>query len=96
MNYSKGKWKVREHGATYEIYIETPTRPKAKEYQIAEGIYNKANAQLLVSAPELYEALKEIKLRWQVLDGDISFPHLEEAMLKALAKAEGEEERHNG
>ena len=44
---------------------------------------------ILIAAPEMYEALKEIKLVWQGLDEDISFPHLQEVIDKALAKAEG-------
>lgn len=60
MNYTKGEWKIRQHGVTSQIYIETPDRPRTKEYQIAEGIYNEANARLIASAPELYEALKRI------------------------------------
>ena len=82
--YTKGEWKVRQHGITRQIYVETPTRPKAKEYQIAEGIYNKANAQLIASAPDLYAALKALYNS----DPDMSVVLVNQVQ-EALAKAEG-------
>jgi len=52
-------------------------------------IFNPKLAQLREAAPELYEALKEIHLVWEGLDPERRFPHLEEVIIKALAKAKG-------
>ena len=65
MNYSKGKWKVigsfitapikdDESKEEYEIEI-------CKLTQYRDDIENKANANLIAAAPDMYEALKEIK-----------------------------------
>ena len=56
-----GEWKVRTHGITYQIFTETNTR--GGSYQVAEGIYRKANAHLIAAAPELCEAGKKL-VKW--------------------------------
>ena len=37
---------------------------------------------------DMYEALKKIRSVWPGLDPDIKFPHLEEVIQQALAKAD--------
>lgn len=57
-NYTKGEWKVEEHRGETNI---------ATEFQnIAKMCFDdshtlKANAHLIAAAPDMYEALKEIK-----------------------------------
>jgi len=65
MNYTKGEWKVGK--ATDVMGYETPiyaNTDEGRDYEIATvHIYNGeqiANAQLIASAPDLYEALKTI------------------------------------
>ena len=60
MSYTRGVWKIRERGISSEIFVETPLEPIVKEYQIAGGIYNKANARLIAAAPEMYEFCREL------------------------------------
>ena len=64
MNYSKGKWKV------IGSFITAPIKDdeSKEEYEIEicrltqyrDDIENKANANLIAAAPDMYEALKDI------------------------------------
>ena len=76
MTYTKGEWKVRRHGITYEVYTGN--------YEVASGIYRSANAQLIASAPALYEALKEARVTLKVLqpDGSAVIREIDEALAK--------------
>lgn len=58
--FTKGEWKICKHGLKSEIYVDTPNRPRAKEYQIAEGIYKLANAHLIAASPKLYRCCKRL------------------------------------
>ncbi len=89
MEYTK--WKVRQFGKTYQIYIETPDKPRAKEYQVAEGIYNKANAHLISSAPDLLVALQKMGRQmiedWEALELVGGHP-VNERRKRAIKRAE--------
>jgi len=80
MNYTKGKWKVDKQGRDYPNMVIEPTSGRV----IADCYDSEANAHLIASAPDMYEALREICRRYDE-DGilDIS------PARKALAKAEG-------
>ncbi len=55
MNYTKGTWTILRHGLTYQIYCG--------KYRVAAGIYNKNNAHLIASAPDMHEALKALNAK---------------------------------
>lgn len=95
LNYTKGEWKV-------EVDTYDGTTNIATEYQnIAKMCYDdkhtlKANAHLMASAPDLYEALSGLLKRYVSLvnSGDCGFwnPKKEAEVInsrKALTKAEG-------
>jgi len=85
MEYTKGEWKIKI--LKDSIFISTDERLVAKISEgRAEASEVSANARLIASAPDLYEALREVKLIWQGLDPNIRFPHLQEVIDKAIAK----------
>lgn len=90
MNITKGTWKVVDLRRVQGYAIETRDKPicEVPDYIGNTSGETESNAHLIASAPDMYEALKEIKLVWQELDPDIKFPHLQEVINKALAKAE--------
>lgn len=53
--FTGGDWEVKRHGITYEVWVGN--------YCVAKGIYNKANAYLLVAAPDMYKKLTKVK-KW--------------------------------
>ena len=75
MKYTKGKWKVKELGGNakaYTVYSEESDKNHIAEvnrlhhfgahqklYNVESAIETKANANLIASAPELLEVLKE-------------------------------------
>lgn len=99
MNYSKSEWKIlpvtiREWDTEIKHYYITGTINGISERTIADvGEWKdrpnaKDDANLISSAPELYEALKNLVIRELIKDpnGD----HYSE-VLDVLAKAEGRE-----
>ena len=82
MEYTRGEWQVVDHAWRDKelpfdkvIFVETSRNVVARTW-------NRADAQLIASAPDLYEALKgmvEIGLTGEV----------QQQIMKALAKAEG-------
>ena len=60
MKYTKGDWKLRRHGLYQEVYVDTPEKPRSKQYTICVDIGRDENAHLLVAAADMYEALKDI------------------------------------
>ena len=90
MEYTKGPWEINENTVyglpTFEISSETSDSWIANV--LDKNMPGKANAQLIASAPMMYEALKEIqacKGNPKMLEGMIIMSHIEQA----LAKAEG-------
>ena len=86
MNYTKGEWKIHkdEHNATWVV---TDT---SKVCVLLDGANArvKANAQLIASAPDLYEALKAVVERYEIiLIGDDQ--KCDVMAIEALAKADG-------
>lgn len=73
---TKGKWKVRKRGTTYQIYTST-------NYEVAKGIYRRDNAYLISEAPELLALLK----RALVYLPDLNILRAE--IKQAIAKAKG-------
>ena len=92
--HTKGEWKVEESNRETVLgdvlyYIE------ANDDVVAHEIESLANAQLIASAPDLYEALKGIiengdKMKMDAQTAIKIFPYIKQAE-KALAKAEGKE-----
>lgn len=67
MNYTKGEWKVGERqGAKISIYIteRDETHGEDIDYELAQVSQRdneqKANANLIAAAPDMYEYLKEL------------------------------------
>ena len=105
MNNTKGEWKVRierhhkaSGGRIYNIEIRSPMnsgRGHQPICKIYHGYVNdEANAQLIASAPDLYEALKLTRNNLQTLsDAALHYKKTFSANLeilnKALSKAEG-------
>jgi len=91
MNYTKGPWKITLHmpKATLEKDCISGVEFTIAniEFHRGEGI-NKANAQLIASAPELLEACK--LLTSELVNGQ-NVPSLScmEKIRQAIAKAEG-------
>ena len=78
MTYTKGEWKVfiADHFVQVHTGKTTITLEKSEE--------NIANAQLIASAPALYEALKEARVTLKVLqpDGSAVIREIDEALAK--------------
>ena len=86
INYTKGEWILNKEPYlgkdTYILWV-------AGEGQIAKITTNKANAQLIASAPDLYEALKNLRhIYTDYLKGSRELDFWVKVD-KALAKAEG-------
>ena len=82
MNYTKGEWEINRLGKigmphTYQIFCDG--------YKVAGAIFNKANANLIAAAPDMYEALKSVL---PLITTEWNGP-LQERARQALAKAEG-------
>ncbi len=92
MEYTKGEW--RRFGGMVDGYgIVSSSGEVIIEQQALSGLENEANAHLIASAPDLYEACRHAKI---VLARklDDSYLNQQEELLyielgKALAKAEG-------
>jgi len=94
MNYTKGEWTVIGQSNAYMVQAKVPDKIHNLKL-IADCYDNKEDAQLIASAPDLYEALKEcarainvflIKYGNGVLPEESTVYKRAE---KALAKAEG-------
>lgn len=83
MEYTKGKWKIEQDDTSTDSIIMTA------DCTIGRVFSSGADAHLISASPDLYEALKEVKLVWQGLDPNIKFPHLNEVITQAISKAEG-------
>lgn len=89
LNYTRGEWKV-SHPLDNITYLGTQEGTIAK-VQWHAGIpipEQKANAQLISAAPDLYEAC-EMALKYF---GKKEFPKTHSILTKALAKAEGRDD----
>lgn len=91
MNYTKGEWKILHVPEAHQPFLigiglddNHPVATVTKTHFPDEA---KANAQLIASAPDLYEALKDL-LADTDKTGYTSVPHIIKAT-EALAKAEG-------
>jgi hypothetical protein len=60
MNYTKGEWKY-EHEYRYHNVVAIDGNTKSTVVQCGTLENSEANAHLIAAAPEMYEALKEIK-----------------------------------
>lgn len=99
MEYTKGPWRVKDNGNIYSVCIRPHRIAKVfgRNWAITEqDKLNEmnANAQLIIAAPDMYEALKLLMKIWDESDhSDTDFiwelarvrGHFEQA----LAKAEG-------
>lgn len=82
MEYTKGEWTTGQREGEYSHWVDIGMSQRIT-------VVNKANAQLIASAPDLYEALKELVGRDEY--GSIRLPtQALDIMKKAIAKAEGE------
>ena len=101
MNYTKGEWKVL-HLADEILIADEHNNIIAPIYTLGSGDERfdqenaEANAQLIASAPDLYEACKNLVYQIERLamvtgyEGEAHFPHLLKAK-ETLAKVEGKE-----
>ena len=89
MNYTKGEWKLDNCGTA--IFASNRLVANCGGYSLSQHetetlAENKTNAHLIASAPDIYEALKEI-INSETITSKDNF----NKALKALAKAEGKE-----
>jgi len=94
MNYTKGKWHLGEKDYWHLIYDGDGALVADMDIVIRDVRTNLANAQLIASAPDLYEALKLTRNNLQTLSGAAihykkAFSANLEIINQALAKAEG-------
>ncbi len=90
MEYTKGEWKVRSGfkvTAGEEQTWVADCYPYHEKHPRPRVIEAEANAHLIASAPDLYEALREAQITLRVLQPSGSAVLRE--IDKALAKAEG-------
>ena len=92
INYTKGKWKEL-HG---DIYCNEERIARSESLGFSRITEAKANAQLIASAPDLYEELKKADglichLCKMSMDGTLDCEACDDRKrrLKALAKADG-------
>lgn len=88
INYTKGEWKTH-HDNLGGFYIVNENRWIAKIYSMSGILECEGNAQLIASAPDLYEALKEAIRFYDAPLTQRESGDLVEFLQKALAKAEG-------
>lgn len=91
MPHTQGKWEIIEYGDIIRIECKKNKfsgRSIAKLADFGLTKENKANAQLIASAPELLEACKSIKPLLYHLEGKISETKLH-MFVQAINKAEG-------
>jgi len=95
--YTKGEWRVDRKRSSFEYDIYSKDNPPKVIARVPSGVSNysrlvpaegEANAQLIASAPDLYEACKEglelLSINLEANRGKVS-----ELLKQALAKAEG-------
>ena len=84
--YTQGKWEARSN----HIYAEDTNLHIADICKASDGEWSEANARLIAAAPELLEALKEIKklAKFSMIGSDKENKILNIAE-QAIAKAEG-------
>ena len=92
MDYTKGEWEVEPiiKGKTFGIFTEYHRYELARVF-IHNG-EQEANAYLIASAPDMYEALRVAQIyiaREEIRKGTLGRTRLEEDIIKVLAKAEG-------
>ena len=83
MEYTKGEWKVSK--PFKEIPYSVSSNEKYPIARLGFTQEDETNAQLIASAPDLYEALKELV----GICGEFFFEDQLEQSKKALNKAEG-------
>jgi len=90
MNYTKGEWKILHVPEAHQPFLigiglddNHPVATVTKTHFPDEA---KANAQLLASAPDMYEALKEIL---SIIHYNEPLAKANTIIYKAIAKAEG-------
>ena len=107
MNYTKGEWKVEYPNWTmiavltmdeevgYETYKYIAEVNPCEDGRFLDG-EETANAHLIAAAPDMYEALKGLCIAYNMDEHSIILnqdPEYWERTFKALAKAEGREEK---
>jgi len=101
MNYTKGSWRTDGktlnftgtlvRGITCEGKNLARTVASDQEVTVKE---NDANAHLITAAPEMYEALQDMKRIWSKhFQDDDERERVLKRTIQALAKAEGKEAR---
>ena len=86
MTHTPGPWEMSQNIiGGYNIRFD---KGKRKAYETVGDIRKKENAQLVIAAPEMYEALNTLKV--YIGDGALP-PGIREKMKNAIAKAEGRE-----
>ena len=84
MEYTKGDWKITEsfgRSKFLNVYVDAEPIPEIIAHKI-----KKPNAQLIASAPDLYEALKYLD---EHCSPEMFSNYAREKCRKALAKATG-------
>ena len=95
MEYTKGEWKIEASSLDSDwAYVAIPFSGEEGSYRIIAYSPNKNDAHLIAAAPDLYEALREIRGLLNMYAGDL--PKVPRDAMKArceqaIAKAEGKE-----
>jgi len=85
MNYTNGEWKPYKTATGWSVYADGDE--VSEVYSCHTGLAE-ANAQLIASAPDLYEACKELEPYFTWLEEN-KLIRITSLFKQALAKAEG-------
>lgn len=92
MEYTKGEWKAEQYRVrAFKDKLRERWYVVASDGTVIAENLTEANAQLIASAPNLYEALRAVADERYILCGDDRHEvAIREQAEQALAKAEGE------
>jgi len=92
MEYTKGEWEIKKLEYTHEDRIKITSQPKDGMFEMVCFVYGEnnreSNARLIATAPDMYEALKELKTAIDKGQERLGVGRLER-LEAAIAKAEG-------
>ena len=70
MNYTQGEWKIETYSKGDFLIMGNASTCVARVVQTYDPECQEANAQLIASAPDLYEALKRLLKETSILDNE--------------------------
>lgn len=90
-NFTKGKWSVNDNGSYHDVGNKDGNFISCFNniYADVDDVQEKANAQLIAAAPDLYTLLDEFD-RYKSNDSDYKDSPFRVRVLKALSDVRGE------